>query len=98
MSEHKYIINNCPNLSHAIMADGIERNFQCGLEIDKYCQDCTDCVMKQIVELCKDVKLTYGKLDKPLTATQCTALFSRATLADEILKLLDIQEITDERE
>lgn len=78
----KYIIKNC----ECILPSGT-----CFVKSLIQCQDCTDCVLKQIVELCKDVKLTYGKLDKPLTATQCTALFSRATLADEILKLLDIQ-------
>jgi hypothetical protein len=87
----KYIIKNCPAC----------RQYQAGIYTcdDLYdcdlqrCQDCTDCVMKQIVELCKKVKLTYGQLDKPLTETQCAALFSRATLADEILQLLDIQEV-----
>ena len=79
----KYIIKNCPC-------------YDCGyctsrLVKERGCINCTDCVMKQITELCKKVKLTYGQLDKPLTAIQCTALFSRATLADEILQLLDIQ-------
>ena len=75
------IIRNCPAIQQGTC--------------EKYgmCQDCTDCVLKKITELCKKVKLTYGKLDKPLTATQCTALFSRATLADEILDILEIEEI-----
>ena len=42
----KYVIRNCPALS-----------FSLGLYCDEYqkrCQDCTDCIMKQIVELCKE--------------------------------------------
>jgi hypothetical protein len=90
----KYIIKNCPAYKTFYPDTGAESFTACDTELPfKKCQDCTDCVMKQITELCKKVKLTYGQLDKPLTETQCTALFSRATLADEILQLLDIQEV-----
>lgn len=82
----KYIIKNCPNLSHAIMADGTERNFQCGLEIDKYCQDCTDCVMKQIVELCKEESSIIQHKQK-------IKVKGLNKLADRIFELLDIQEV-----
>ena len=82
----KYIIRNCPAISFTIGC--------LNEEVEVWdCQDCTDCVLKQIVELCKEIKLTYSKLDKPLTATQCTALFSRVMLANQILELLDIQEV-----
>lgn len=80
-----YVIRNCPNLSHAIMADGTERNFQCGLEIDKYCQDCTDCVMKQIVELCKE-NLNSLETYVDVRSLECVTL-------QNILQLLDIQEV-----
>lgn len=82
----KYIIKNCPNLSHAIMADGTERNFQCGLEIDKYCQDCTDCVMKQIVEKCKRTLSINKGSDNEFT-------LGKRTFAEFILKDIDIQEV-----
>lgn len=75
----KYIIKNCPNLSHAIMADGTERNFQCGLEIDKYCQDCTNCVLKQIVSRLNNFAEDYG--------------LDAGFYADELLSYLDIQEV-----
>ena len=83
-----YVIRNCPNLSYAIMADGTERNFQCGLEIDEYCQDCTDCVMKQIVELAKGYKEEL--IDRKTKKVVATRYFK---LTKEILKLLDIEEI-----
>lgn len=63
----KYIIKNCP----------IQKS-QCH-ECYKYCYDCTDCVMKRIVELCKErVKGRYS---------------DTYNLAGKILKLLDIQEV-----
>ena len=42
----KYIVRNCPALSFSL-------GFYCD-EYQKKCQDCTDCIMKQIVELCKE--------------------------------------------
>lgn len=84
----KYIIKNCPNLSHSIMADGTERHFQCGLEIDRYCQDCTDCVLKQIVELCKEVNTKFYD-----SVHQRYLSPSKAKFARQILELLDIQEV-----
>lgn len=42
----KYIVRNCPALSFSL-------GFYCD-EYQKKCQDCTVCVIKQIVELCKE--------------------------------------------
>ena len=41
----KYIIKNCPTLMG---------NRPCYSKEIRQCADCTDCVMKQIVELCKE--------------------------------------------
>ena len=46
MSNNRYIILNCPALSFSL-------GFYCD-EYQKRCHDCTNCVMKQIVELCKE--------------------------------------------
>lgn len=47
----KYIIRNCPAIYGLY-------NEVCGKSKDEYflsrCQDCSDCVLKQIVELCKE--------------------------------------------
>ena len=68
----KYIIKNCP----CYESEGAFYN--CVNErIEGDCQDCTDCVMKKIVELCS---FNYTKGNTNL-------------LAKEILKLLDIQEV-----
>ena len=73
----KYIIRNCPALSFSL-------GFYCD-EHQKKCQDCTNCVMKQIVELCKE---TCRK--------RCTnyCLGKRKYSGyGQILQKLDIQEI-----
>lgn len=70
----KMIIRNCP----AIYEYG--KGLCCNdLKFDEHtlCQDCTDCSLKQIVELCTDAK-KYGES------------FIRI---DDILDVLDIQEV-----
>ena len=65
----KYTINNCELIC----------NGECPNSKTGYCQDCTDCSLKQIVELCKE---------------EFKGQYSDAwSLAQKISKLLDIQEI-----
>ena len=46
----KYIIKNCPCYTMAYHC-----KYNClGRVLSPYCQDCTDCVVKQIVELCEE--------------------------------------------
>lgn len=70
----KYIIKNCPMYFH---------NNCCGHTGNCKCQDCTDCVMKQIVELCKN--LDYRSKD--------LYDLGKTNMALNILSLLDIQEV-----
>ena len=79
----KYIIKNC--LSYV--------NGVCDNQ-DMFCQDCTDCVMKQIVELCKDAQseCSCKNPNKDIDCFECTS-GGRAELGTEILELLDIQEV-----
>jgi len=88
MEINKYIIRNCPAIY------GIDDGFLCSYreneEDEKYCYDCTDCKLKQIVELCKE-NLNSLETYVDIRSLECTTL-------QNILKLLDIQEITDERE
>lgn len=73
MSEKKIIIRNCPAYWNQV--------YSCTRYTETSCQSCTDCVMKQIVELCKHAISNYGNLR-----------FLRA-LSEQILQLLDIQEV-----
>ena len=72
----KYIIKNCPcNVTTEDMCDWENTN-------ETYCQYCTDCLLKQIVEKCKNelqVQNDWWCGAKPL--------------AEEILDLLQIQEV-----
>lgn len=66
----KYIIKNCEQIHSS-------DNFCWSKNIP--CQDCTDCVMKQIVELCKEeLKGQYS---------------DTWSLVQKISKLLDIEEV-----
>lgn len=91
---NKYIIKNCP--CYIDMPLGIhDRVCRLGEKVKPdykglyvYCQDCTNCVMKQIVEKCKKVQeLEYQK-----GRLKCKSP-SKAKFGREILKLLDIQEV-----
>ena len=75
----KYVIQNCP-ANYPVLG---KEECLCG---DTECQDCTDCVMKKIVELCEDVKKEYSKhkLD--------AIIAGKFNIAGKILLLLDIQE------
>lgn len=74
----KMIIRNCPAIY------GIDDGFLCSYredeEDEKYCLDCTNCILKQIYKLCKDDYTQFG--DKEL----------RYDTLEEIIKLLDIEE------
>lgn len=73
MSDKKIIIRNCPcYYLETCGAEGVE---------EQYCQDCTDCVMKQIVELCVN-EINYSDRWSE----------SRA-FAKELLDTIDIQEV-----
>ena len=72
----KYIIKNCEQIHSA-------DNFCWSKNL--FCQDCTDCVLKQIVELCKE-NLNSLETYVDVRSFECVAL-------QDILKLLDIQEV-----
>lgn len=74
----KYIIKNCEQIHSS-------DNFCWSKNI--LCQDCTDCVLKQIVDLCKPVKKEY--LEHKLDAL----IAGKFNIAGKILLLLDIQEV-----
>ena len=81
----KYIIRNCPNFD-----DYFNPNETCKKRYSQYCQDCTDCVLKQIVELCKNIDCPCEY--KGADCWECTESGAKR-LADKISQLLDIQEV-----
>ena len=77
MSNNRYVILNCPTLMG---------NRLCYSKEIRQCADCTDCVMKQIVELCKEESSIIQHKQK-------IKVKGLNKLADRIFELLDIQEV-----
>ena len=73
----KYIITNCPAIYRTCN--------DCSNNSGKQCQDINDCVLKRIVELCKE------NLDSLENYVDVRSL--ECTILQRILKLLDIQEV-----
>lgn len=74
----KYIIKNCPEFL----------NYYCKQDDIGLCQDCTDCLMKQIVGLCDNNmnKLLYDGETMKLKFVEANSL------AREIFDILEIEE------
>lgn len=79
---NKYIIKNCPSMKWEV-CHSINTN-------ELFCQDCTDCVLKQIVELYKE-QTQFCKDCSTSTCENCE--FSTNGFAEEVIELLDIQEV-----
>jgi len=75
----KYIIKNCPMFFY-----GFTNHYNC--------QDCADCVMKQIVELAKGHTELCKNCEQQIKECDCNDICNAYRL-DKILKLLDIQEV-----
>ena len=75
MNEYRYIIKNCEQIHSS-------DNFCWSKNV--LCQDCTDCILKQIVEKCK-FWVNAEKNNKYKT--------NGWILSDDILHLLDILEV-----
>lgn len=79
----KYIIKNCEQIHSS-------DNFCWSKNV--LCQDCTDCVIKQIVELAKGHTELCKNCDQQIKECDCSDVCNAYRL-DKILKLLDIQEV-----
>lgn len=71
----KYIVKNCPSILPMTKLCDSESMFNCGT----YCKDCTDCVIKQVIDECK----WETNID----------INDRGDLAERILSSFDIVEI-----
>lgn len=87
---NKYIVKNCPAILPMTKLCDSENTFNCGT----FCKDCTDCVIKQVIEKCKDAKLECSCKNPNLDIDcfECTS-GGRAELGQEILNMFDIEEI-----
>lgn len=82
-----YVIQNCPAILRMTkVCDAYETT----RDLPQLCKDCTDCVMKQIVELCKEQKVINCNIDGK---EQVLKAYYHTHLGDKILELLDIQAV-----
>lgn len=59
---NKYVIKNCPNYD-----DYFNPNETCRKKYSQYCQDCTDCLLKQIVKKCrKSLEVSYCPIEQEI--------------------------------
>lgn len=89
----KYVIKNCPNLTKSYYSTGEVVHNQCGLTDDNLCQDCTDCVMKQIAENLNLVTYQCTNCDGCGYYEDCKDVECGTYQALKSLELLDIQEV-----
>ena len=96
----KYIIKNCPAYQKELVTMDFEtgetkvtdKNVCINPFYPNTCQDCTDCVLKQIVELAKGHTELCKNCDQQIKECDCSDICNAYRL-DKILKLLDIQEV-----
>ena len=76
MTSNRYVVLNCPTLMG---------NRLCYSKVIKQCADCTDCVIKQVIEACKrEAVINYPKKEKE---------FITVNGYQAILNMFDIEEI-----
>lgn len=80
----KYIVKNCPACrQYQVGIYTCDDFYDCDLQ---RCQDCTDCVIKQVIEKC--MHEAHGD---PWQIVRAGDVF----LANDILKLFDIEEVSE---
>ena len=86
----RYIVKNCPAYQTFYPDTGAEPFSVCDAELPfKKCQNCTDCVIKQIIELCKNKDYFVKRFPN----AQFSSGVQNSELAFDILRLFDIEEI-----
>ena len=86
MTREQYIVKNCP-------AQPIIWNNNWCNKKQQFCQNCTDCVIKQVIEKCKGAVFNYSNLEILRTACETNQAYGKANIAEQILQLFGIEEI-----
>lgn len=81
----KYIVKNCPSAYQ-----DYRMRYLCDYNYDEPCKDCTDCLIKQVIEKCKKKKEWFSKLPDGVAFDLTTLL--GGNLQDVILQLFEIEE------
>ena len=85
----KYIVKNCPCLFNSYYASGKTVRFECndGNHDNKLCRDCTDCLIKRVIDKCNHYQNKIGR------TVEYRAGYVDAT--KQILDMFDIEEIKE---
>ena len=86
MTSNRYVVLNCPTLMG---------NRLCYSKVIKQCADCADCVVKQIITICKWYKMSKEDMKRSKEHPDIIrgSEYGRDMLAIQILRLFDIEEI-----
>jgi hypothetical protein len=93
----KYVIRNCPAYQKELVTMDFktgetkttDKNYCINPFYPNTCQDCTDCVMKRIVERCRKEQEYHKEWQKETGFNYAATGFR---LANDILQLFDIEE------
>ena len=83
MTDKKYIVKNCPCIYKSYRSD-----YDC--DYDGPCEDCTDCLIKQVVDDCKESIKLYE--NEGWKSDDCLKLCGEASMAFRLLQLFEIEE------
>lgn len=84
MTSNRYVVLNCPTLMG---------NRLCYGKITRQCADCTDCVIKQVIEKLREADNSCDGTD----CAECSGFYMcHSKCANDILQLFDIKEILSE--
>ena len=81
---NSYIVKKCPAI---LRMTKICDAYETTRDLPQFCKDCTDCVIKQVIEKCKYYQNKIGR------TPQYRAGFVDAT--KDILQLFDIEEVRE---
>lgn len=85
---NKYIVKNCPAILRMTkICDAYETTW----DLPQFCKDCTDCVIKQVIEKCRYAIDVYD--NERFYIDDKDICLGESCLAHRILDLFDIEEI-----
>ena len=79
-----YIVKNCPAFTQTY-------EHCCNLDGNYKCEGCTDCVIKQVIEECKQANDIYQK--EEFYDDDRDVFMGQSNMANMILNMFDIEEI-----
>lgn len=80
----KYVVKNCPVYKPEIYKDC------CDIDGNYKCKDIDNCLIKQVIEKCKEAISTYD--NEEFYEDDCDYYLGQSHMAQEILELFEVKE------